>query len=69
MIRGAAATGIINLVAAAIVSIFLLRQVVSVRQLVTALCALAAPVACAGSGVGMSAGAPAVGIEMGKRPG
>jgi len=42
MIRGAAATGIINLVAAAIVSIFLLRHVVSTRQLVTALCALAA---------------------------
>ncbi len=42
MIRGAAATGIINLLAAAIVSIFLLRQVVSVRQLITALCALAA---------------------------
>ena len=45
MIRGAAATGIINLVAAAIVSIFLLRQVVSVRQLITALCALAAALA------------------------
>jgi len=42
MIRGAAATGIINLVAAAIVAIFLLRQLVSVRQLITALCALAA---------------------------
>jgi spermidine synthase len=42
MIRGAAATGIINLAAAAVVSIFLLRHVVSVRQLVTALCALAA---------------------------
>jgi spermidine synthase len=42
MIRGAAATGIINLVAAAIVAIFLLRQMVSVRQLITALCALAA---------------------------
>jgi spermidine synthase len=42
MIRGAAATGIVNLVAAAIVSIFLLRNVVSTRQLVTALCALAA---------------------------
>jgi spermidine synthase len=41
MIRGAAATGIINLAAAAIVSVFLLRQVVSTRQLVTALCALA----------------------------
>ncbi len=42
MIRGAAATGIINLAAAAIVSMFLLRHVVSTRQLVTALCALAA---------------------------
>src|ERR1700758_2640462 len=40
MIRGAAATGIINLVAAAGVSVFLLRRVVSTRQLVTALCAL-----------------------------
>jgi spermidine synthase len=45
MIRGAAATGIINLVAAAVVSIFALRQVVSVRQLITALCALAAALA------------------------
>jgi spermidine synthase len=42
MIRGAAATGIINLVAAAIVAIFLLRHVVSNRQLITALGALAA---------------------------
>jgi spermidine synthase len=42
MIRGAAATGMINLAAAAIVAIFLLRQVVSTRQLVLALCALAA---------------------------
>ena len=42
MIRGAAATGIINLVAAAIVAMFLLRRVVSTRQLMTALCALAA---------------------------
>jgi spermidine synthase len=42
MIRGAAATGIINLVAAAVVAIFLLRQVVTVRQLISALCALAA---------------------------
>ncbi len=41
MIRGAAATGIINLAAAAVVSIFLLRRIVSTRQLVTALCALA----------------------------
>ena len=42
MIRGAAATGIVNLAAAAVVSVFLLRRVVSPRQLVTALCALAA---------------------------
>jgi spermidine synthase len=42
MIRGAAATGIINLAAAAVVSVFLLRRVVSPRQLATALCALAA---------------------------
>jgi spermidine synthase len=42
MIRGAAATGIINLVAAAVVAMFLLRHVVSARQLATALCALAA---------------------------
>ena len=45
MIRGAAATGIVNLVAAAIVSVFLLRRVVSTRQLVLALCALAAALA------------------------
>lgn len=45
MIRGAAATGIINLAAAAVVSVFLLRRVVSTRQLVTALCALAAALA------------------------
>ncbi len=42
MIRGAAATGIVNLVAAAVVSIFLLRQVVSTRQLAMALCCLLA---------------------------
>jgi spermidine synthase len=42
MIRGAAAAGIINLAAAAVVSIFVLRRVVSPRQLATALCALAA---------------------------
>lgn len=42
MIRGAAATGVINLVAAAIVAMFLLRRVISTAQLVTALCALAA---------------------------
>ena len=45
MIRGAAATGIVNLVAAAVVAVFLLRHVVSLRQLVTALCALAAALA------------------------
>lgn len=42
MIRGAAATGIVNLVAAAVVSIFLLRRIVGARQLATALGALAA---------------------------
>lgn len=42
MIRGAAATGMINLAAAAVVAVFLLRQVVSMRQLVLALGALAA---------------------------
>jgi spermidine synthase len=40
MIRGAAATGIINLLAAAVVSLFLLRRVVSTRQLMMALGAL-----------------------------
>jgi spermidine synthase len=40
MIRAAAATGIINLLAAAIVSLFLLRRVVSTRQLLMALGAL-----------------------------
>ncbi|OBK85642.1 polyamine aminopropyltransferase [Mycobacterium sp. 1165178.9] len=45
MIRGAAATGMINLAAAAVVAIFLLRQVVSARQLMLAICALAAAVA------------------------
>lgn len=45
MIRGAAATGMINLAAAAVVAVFLLRQVVSMRQLVLALCALAAAAA------------------------
>jgi spermidine synthase len=45
MIRAAAATGIINLLAAGIVSIFLLRQVLTGRQLTTALCALAAALA------------------------
>lgn len=42
MIRGAAATGIVNLVAAAVVSVFLLRRIVSRRQLLAALGALAA---------------------------
>ena len=42
MIRGAAATGIVNLVAAAIVAIALLRRVIDARQLATALGALAA---------------------------
>ncbi|WP_310785841.1 polyamine aminopropyltransferase [Mycobacterium sp. Z3061] len=45
MIRGAAATGIINLLAAAIVAVFLLRRVVSGRQLAAALAALAAALA------------------------
>ncbi|MDT5166129.1 MAG: spermidine synthase [Mycobacterium sp.] len=40
MIRAAAATGIINLLAAAVVSVFLLRRVVSTRQLIAALGAL-----------------------------
>ncbi len=40
MIRGAAATGIVNLCAAAVVSVFLLRGVVTLRQLITALAAL-----------------------------
>ncbi|WP_205877640.1 polyamine aminopropyltransferase [Mycobacterium camsae] len=40
MIRGAAATGIVNLVAAAIVAVFLLRRLVSARQLAAALGAL-----------------------------
>ncbi|OBG25504.1 polyamine aminopropyltransferase [Mycobacterium sp. E3198] len=45
MIRGAAATGIVNLAAAAVVSVFLLRRIVSPRQLATALCALTAALA------------------------
>ncbi|UMB67755.1 polyamine aminopropyltransferase [Mycobacterium paraterrae] len=40
MIRGAAATGIINLCAAAVVSVYLLRRVVTLRQLITALASL-----------------------------
>jgi spermidine synthase len=42
MIRGAAATGMINLAAAAVVAIFLLRHILDTRQLATALCLLAA---------------------------
>lgn len=49
MIRGAAATGIINLAAAAVVAVFVLRPVVSVRQLATALCALAAALGLLGT--------------------
>lgn len=40
MIRGAAATGIINLAAAAVVAVFLLRAAITTRQLVTALTVL-----------------------------
>ena len=42
MVRGAAVTGMINLAAAAVVALFLLRRVVSGRELATALAALAA---------------------------
>ena len=42
MIRGAAVTGMINLAAAAIVAIFLLRRVMTGRELATALCVLTA---------------------------
>lgn len=42
MIRGAAATGVINLVAAAVVAVFLLRHILSARQLGVALGVLAA---------------------------
>ncbi|MCV7279762.1 polyamine aminopropyltransferase [Mycolicibacterium flavescens] len=42
MIRGAAATGIINLVAAGVVALFLLRRIVSGRELAAALTALTA---------------------------
>jgi spermidine synthase len=45
MIRGAAATGIINLLAAGIVAVFLLRRILSARQLAAALTALAAALA------------------------
>jgi spermidine synthase len=49
MIRGAAATGVINLAAAAVVAVFLLRRMVSPRQLATALCALAAALGLLGT--------------------
>ena len=42
MVRGAAVTGMINLAAAAVVALFLMRRVVSGRELATALAALAA---------------------------
>ncbi|MGV0741987.1 polyamine aminopropyltransferase [Mycolicibacterium sp. XJ870] len=42
MIRGAAATGVVNLAAAAVVALFLLRHIVSRQQLVAALCVLLA---------------------------
>lgn len=45
MIRGAAATGVINLVAAAVVAVFLLRKMVSARQLAVALGVLTAALA------------------------
>ncbi len=45
MIRGAAATGVINLIAAAVVSLGLLRHILSTRQLATALTALTAALA------------------------
>lgn len=45
MIRGAAVTGMINLVAAAIVAVFLLRKVLSAREFVCALAVLALAVA------------------------
>lgn len=45
MIRGSAATGMVNLVAAAVVAVFLLRPIVSRRQLAVALGALAAALA------------------------
>ena len=49
MIRGAAVTGMINLAAAAVVAIFLLRRVVSGRELATSLGVLAAALALLGS--------------------
>lgn len=45
MIRGAAATGIVNLTAAAVVAVFLLRRVVTGRQLATSLTVLASALA------------------------
>ncbi len=62
MIRGAAATGIINLLAAAVVSIFLLRRMVTARQLITALCALGA-----GAGAACHPAAAAQDIETTSR--
>ncbi|HEX2285867.1 MAG TPA: spermidine synthase, partial [Mycobacterium sp.] len=44
MIRGAAATGIINVTAAAVVAVFLLRHIVSARELAVSLGVLAAAV-------------------------
>ena len=45
MIRGAAATGIVNLAAAAVIAVFLLRHIISRRQLMTALSVLTAALA------------------------
>ncbi|KUH98379.1 spermidine synthase [Mycolicibacterium acapulense] len=45
MIRGAAATGIVNLVAAAVVAVLLLRRIVSTRELAVSLTVLAAALA------------------------
>ncbi|ULE33215.1 polyamine aminopropyltransferase [Mycobacterium sp. IDR2000157661] len=45
MIRGAAATGIVNLTAAAVVAVFLMRQVVTARQLAASLTVLATALA------------------------
>ncbi len=49
MIRGAAVTGMINLAAAAIVAVFLLRTIISRRQLASALAVLTA------AGLGLTA--------------
>ncbi|VEG43430.1 spermidine synthase [Mycolicibacterium flavescens] len=45
MIRGAAATGIVNLVAAAVVAVLLLRRIVTTRELAVSLTVLAAALA------------------------